>query len=285
MSLNRWFEGDPATAPQERLEALLVELSTISADVVNLQEVTQSAIRSFQDDERFRGKWIVSSFDPGVYSTEVHGLITLVNRRTAEMVGAERYALDEHPDEQMRSGRTLLVSEVVKDGVRVCVINAHLESARLPRDTSTVAYEEARARLVACRECQIQVASRIASRFSSRTSEEHKGVIFAGDMNLGDESEQDAPERHGFQDAWRVLHGSSGETGNTFGVNWSSDKKVTQSRLDRIVYMGDLRPARFEILFTTPLKLDEQLRKILEHDVYLSDHAGVLAEFAIGGGA
>ena len=283
MSLNRWFEGDPTTAPQERLKALLTELATSSADVVNLQEVTQSAIRAFQDDERFRQKWIVSSFDPGVYSREGHGLLTLVNRHTTEMVGAERYALDEHPDEGMRSGRTLLVSEIVKDGVHVCVINAHLESARLPRHTSTEGYREARARLVAVREYQISVAARIAEAFS--TSHKSRAVIFAGDMNLCDESEQDAPERHGFQDAWRVLHGSSGETGNTFGITWSSEKKVTPSRLDRVVFMGELRPVRFEILFTTPLELDGELREILGHDVYLSDHAGVLAEFEMGGGA
>jgi len=187
--------------------------------------------------------------------------------------------LDEHPDEGMRSGRTLLVSEVVKDEVRVCVINAHLESARLPMDTSTAAYQEARARLVACREYQISVASKIARR--TNTSVPTGRIIFAGDMNLGDSSEQDAPERHGFQDTWKMLHGSSGKTGNTFGITWSSDKKVTPSRLDRIVHMGALRPVRFEILFTTPLPLPSDLQGILGHDVYLSDHAGVLAEFEI----
>jgi endonuclease/exonuclease/phosphatase family metal-dependent hydrolase len=279
MSLNRWFEGNPATAPQERLKALLSELATISADVVNLQEVTQSAIRAFQSDTRFQQKWIVSSFDAGVYSREGHGLLTLVNRGSAELVNSSRYSFDEHPDEQMRSGRTLLVLEVVKAGVHVCIINAHLESARLPKDTSTEAYREARARLVACREYQILVASKIAEGFS--TSDGLGRVIFAGDMNLGDVSEEDAPERHGFQDAWRVLYGSSGQLGNTFGVNWSSDRKATPRRLDRVVYTGELRPIRFEILFTTPLPLASDLREILGHDIFLSDHAGVLAEFEL----
>ena len=277
MSLNRWFEGDPATAPQERLAALLTELATINADVVNLQEVTQSAIRAFQDDERFRGRWVVSSFDAGVYSSEGHGLLTLVNKQSAELASSFRYPLDEHPNEQMRSGRTLLVCKVVKDGVHVHVINAHLESARLPRDTSTTAYQEARAKLVACREYQISVASGIAGAFI--TSDSSRGVIFAGDMNLGDDAEQDAPERYGFLDAWKELYGDSGEPGNTFGVTWSSDKKVTPCRLERLVSMGRLRPVRFEILFTTPLPLAPDLRDILGHDSYLSDHAGVLAQF------
>jgi len=279
MSLNRWFEGDPATAPQERLRALLSELAAISADVVNLQEVTQSAIRAFQDDERFRKKWIVSSFDPGIYSKEGHGVLTLVNKHTAEMFEAKRCPLDWHSDEQMRSGRTLLVTELVKDGVRVCVINAHLESARLPRDTSTAAYQEAKARLVAIREYQVQAASSVADVFYLMTSEDPARVIFAGDMNLGDDSEQDVPERHGFTDAWRELHGDTGELGNTFGVTWSSDKRLAPRRLDRIVYMGRLRPVQFEILFTTPLAVPPELRDILGHEVYLSDHAGVLAQF------
>jgi len=277
MSLNRCFEGDPSTAPQERLAALLTELATINADVVNLQEVTQSAIRAFQVDERFRRRWIVSSFDVGVYSREGHGLLTLVNKHTAELMNSFQYPLDEHPDEQMRSGRTLLVCEMVKDGVHVRVINAHLESARLPRDTSTTAYPKARAKLVACREYQISVASGIAEAFI--TSDSSRGVVFAGDMNLGVDAEQDAPERYGFRDAWKDLHAESGELGNTFGVTWSSDKKLTPSRLDRIVSMGRLRPVRFEILFTTPLQLGPDLRDILGHDSYLSDHAGVLAQF------
>jgi len=147
---------------------------------------------------------------------------------------------------------------------------------------STAAYAEAKARLMAVRGYQISVASRIASSFRAGTSETHGGVVFAGDMNLGEEAEQDAPERHGFQDAWKVLCGTSGRDGSTFGVNWSLEGNVTKSRLDRVVYMGCLRPVRFEILFTEPLKLEEGMREMLGHEVYLSDHAGVLTEFEMG---
>jgi len=279
MSLNRWFEGDPATAPQERLKALLSELAALSADVVNLQEVTQSAIRTFQDDDQFRKKWIVSSFDPGIYAKEGHGLLTLINKHTTDIVNSSRYPLDEYPDEYLRSNRTLLVSEVVKNGVHVCIINAHLNTARLEFTTAS-AYQEARARQVACRNYQISVASTIAQTF--KASDGSKRVIFAGDMNLAYAEEELALHFRDFEDAWEMLYGSGGISGYTFGITpWSFKTNVPRGRPDRIAFMGKLRPVRSEILFTDPLPLAPDMRELLGHDVYLSDHAGVLAEFEL----
>jgi len=271
LSLNIWFEGSPFTAPQQRHAALLTSLALTDADVVNLQEVTHSVLRAFRGDDHFQEKWIISSFSNKVFGEEFHGLVTLVNKHTADMLSCIRVPLDGHPDVALRSTRALLVTEVVKEGTPVRIINSHLVAT-------------AGARGIAMRDYQIHVAATMAQKpTSSLSSSQLQRVIFSGDMNLADYSEQDAPEHHGFHDAWRELHGRSGDPGYTFGLNYpqSMETDYPPKRLDRIVYRGSLLPTRFEVMFTEPLALEPSLRELLGHDVHLSDHAGVLAEFSL----
>jgi len=248
----------------------LTSLALTDADVVNLQEVTHSVLRAFRGDEGFQGKWIISSFSTKVFGEEFHGLVTLVNKHTADMLSCIRIPLDGHPDLAVRSTRALLVTEVVKEGISVRVINAHLVAT-------------AGARGIAMRDYQIHVAATMGQKSPAASSSQLPRVIFSGDMNLADDSEQNTPERHGFHDAWSELHGRSGDQGHTFGLHYpqTMEKAYPPKRLDRIVYIGSLLPTRFEIMFTEPLAIPPSLRELLGHDVHLSDHAGVLAEFSL----
>lgn len=71
-------------------------------------------------------KRITSSFSSKVFGEEVHGRVTLVNKHTTNMLSCIRIPLDGHSDGALRSTRALLVTEVVKEGTPVQIMNAHL---------------------------------------------------------------------------------------------------------------------------------------------------------------
>jgi endonuclease/exonuclease/phosphatase family metal-dependent hydrolase len=249
---NVWFES---MVNDVRYPAVVKLVVATGADIICLQEVTQSFIRHLKADPAVRETYTCLGIEGETIGDSMfHGCLMLIKTKTLTVTQG---TLDELPD--TRDQRRLLSARVsgvpgahthnIRD---VMVATAHLESTG----------------------AEYAVSARLRQLRYIKEKLPHSGAIFCGDMNLVTEGETRVPEKLGFHDAWTAA-GHSADTPTSDALYKSM---YTPRRLDRVLYTGDVLCTSEASLFgETPL----QITQPVQMDLFLSDHIGVLVKLKL----
>jgi tyrosyl-DNA phosphodiesterase 2 len=111
--------------------------------------------------------------------------------------------------------------------------------------------------------------------------------MMAGDTNANRPYDATLPAEHGLSDAYLALGGVEGDAaGHTWGYQ-SGRTHYPPTRLDKILFAGDVRAAKLERLGVGVMVDDVGARTRLENigeEEYVTDHYGLVGTFEIGGG-
>ncbi|CAD6916838.1 unnamed protein product [Tilletia laevis] len=253
VTYNVWFEN---FVDEVRHPAIIGLLASTNADVICLQEVTQSFLATIRSDAAMRNTYACLGLDGETMKGTFYGCVVLVNRKSLAVRNGRLVDLPES-----KLNRTLLMAELTglsgthTQGINALTIaTAHLESpgADYAQHARRAQFQFIRARLP------------------------ESGAIFCADTNLCTEEEARLPTDHfRFRDAW-VDAGHSPDVPTSDSLYKSP---YTPRRLDRILYTGDgLQAVSANLIGEAPLKITEPISM----DLYLSDHKGVLATLSQG---
>lgn len=152
----------------------------------------------------------------------------------------------------LRLPRGWVATTLAVHGVKVVVVNTHLESA------------DAAVRLAQAQELLARVAARTVP------------VILLGDLNSGPGAETaayDALRAGGLHDAWTGARGTAPGLTCCFAEDLHSTAKPLASRIDLVLYKNGVRPRRARVLGVAEADRADGL--------WPSDHAGVVARLRL----
>jgi len=258
--------------PELRLEAIVALLDEADADIVALQEVPSWMVKALTAPDGKLARYRHTTDDGAPFLPGGQLILArhpIVATRAALLPGKQR--------------RTVLVATVDVAGTSITVATSHMESF----------LEDGPMR-----------AQQLDVIFPMLAAADH--AVFMGDFNFGDGAQPETEHLDaGFTDVWRALHPDAP------GFTWRNDENPMAGigafvgepnrRLDRIlVRSARLTPKAIRIVGNEPAGqrvLATRERMMIEPPdkrrpddgeptiaVFPSDHYGLLAELAVGGG-
>jgi endonuclease/exonuclease/phosphatase family metal-dependent hydrolase len=259
-TLNRWFEARHANT---RNDSVIGILDKLDWDVFCLQETTQAFILHAARHHLAQKKWVMSDSSGSTLPPGGHGLFTMYNPKTVEVISIHNQALPNSRQRRYYQVSVVRLRDKTKSSSTsrpLRIINVHLESPTLGDIAS-----EARAEQLAHLH---EVAKELYDDAAIPT-------LVIGDLNLVSAEEDTMSATH-FTDTWKVLRPD--ELGHTWPSAYHRPSiPYPPSRPDRVLFLdtGCLRPVGIDIVFDQPVRVDDF------GDVPLSDHVGLLARMDV----
>jgi tyrosyl-DNA phosphodiesterase 2 len=118
-----------------------------------------------------------------------------------------------------------------------------------------------------------------------QSHEDAAASIVAGDCNANQPRDQTEPQNNGFKDAYLELGGTEGdEDGMTWGFQSLNWKRFGRSRMDKIVFWGEVEVKSLERIGVGLEVEDEDAREQLTDEgelPFVTDHYGLMGHFNI----
>ncbi|KAF2465098.1 uncharacterized protein BDR25DRAFT_318795 [Lindgomyces ingoldianus] len=287
MHLITWNIDFMAECPQERMSSAISHLeslvSTIPASspvVIFLQEMQQRARQNFATTfkesigassyskcandltQLSQASWIrerfsMSDLTPANWAAS-YGTVTLVDHRLTIVQVSRLKFISEY-------GRDALLVDIAFPGtekvLRLC--NVHLDSM----DGS-----------------MRPIQWKGVAQWLQRKDDGVAASILAGDCNANRPRDKTEPQENGFRDAYLELGGVEDvEEGATWGFQCPSSARWGPTRLDKVVFWGNLEVKELERIGVGIRVEDEDAKKELGEWDFVTDHYGLVAKFELPG--
>jgi tyrosyl-DNA phosphodiesterase 2 len=267
----------------ERMSAALAYLETLISSsppevpiVIFLQEMSPSDMQLIRDAGWVKQAFMLADLDQKNWLGGMYGTQVLVDRRlTVERVF-----------------RVPWVSRFDRDGlfVDLCLRS----DGREEKDTHDARRENA----VILRLCNTHLESLVANppirplQLSAAAKYLHEenvaAALLAGDLNAIEPFDRSLHSDNGLEDAYLTLGSKEdNEEGYTWGIQvpqWLKDK-FGPSRMDKILYRGELKPQCFERI-GIDVKVDDSVKEEVWKkgaEEWVTDHYGVMGDFELTG--
>ena len=251
-------------AALQHLSTIVTSVPAAQPIVIFLQEMGESDLAQIQAAAWVRDRFYMTDTSGASWGNPLYGSTTLVDRRLGVA------AVFRVPFESMFQRDGFFVDvRLAGDGERVLrLANVHLES--LVADPPL-------------RPAQMRLAARYL-----REEKVYAGLL-AGDCNSIQPFDRTIHSDNGLEDAYLALGGKEdSEDGYTWGPQVPEEmfKKFGPSRMDKVMFCGNVKVKSFQRIGVGVKVDDEQLRKemIAAGQVdFVTDHYGVMADMEIGG--
>lgn len=273
LTLTSWnIQASPSITAVARSKHILNHIlkGSKSSDVIHLQEVTSSVRKSLLDDPTIRSSFLMSDAeDDASFSGVPFTTMTLLSRQRFSSPLLAKGGNEEKENEGQQKPKKLMLDGVFRMGLpsrykrdALCIeiaapaapgtvlrlINVHLDSL------------DAHFR----RLLQLQALARILREPGC------SGGIIAGDFNAIYPEDHKLINQNELLDAWEVLYGKTGASGDTWGVGVELEDGLKAGRLDKVAMFG-LEPDEIEVLEPG----------LVEADGPWSDHCGLRCTFTM----
>ncbi|KAH7093701.1 Endonuclease/exonuclease/phosphatase [Paraphoma chrysanthemicola] len=252
----------------ERMRAALQHLDQVVsasppdvAVVVFLQEMGQSDLQQIRDSQWIKQRFNLTDIDKDNWLSPLYGTTTLVDRRL-RIQNVFRVPWITKFD---RDG--LFVDIALSDARVLRLCNTHLES--LVADPPV-------------RPLQLAAAAEYLRKV------EVSCALLAGDLNAIQPFDRTLHSENGLNDTYLILGGKEdSDDGFTWGQQvpqWMKDR-FGCSRMDKILYRGDILPKKFERI-GMGVQVAEDVRAEVEKEIdggWVTDHYGVMGDFELTG--
>ncbi|ORX93865.1 Endonuclease/exonuclease/phosphatase [Clohesyomyces aquaticus] len=265
LHLLTWNIDFMAKMPRERMASAITHLSSIvekipnsSRIVIFLQEMQQANdLRQLAETAWIRDRFCMTDLGFENWGAR-YGTVTLVDRRLNIVEVSRLKFISEYE-------RDALFVDVEMPGgegelLRLC--NVHLDS--MSGEVRPIQWKA-------------------AAQWLQKEDERVVASILAGDCNATRPRDRTEPMENGFKDAYLELGGVDGDEGGaTWGFQSPSGASRGVSRLDKVVYWGDVKVTHLERIGVGVEVEDEEAKEQLGDWPFVTDHYGLMAEFEVG---